>query len=198
LIDYLLQETQSDPRYELANYLLSADRIDNFDITLIDAPPRLTAGAINAFCASTHLLVPTLYDRLSAEAVGTFLNGVTVLKDALNPSIDLLGIVGMLSQRSDLVVREENAKRTAMNQVMQTWGPNYYFFERHIPRRAAIAAAAGEDLAYIRDETVRSWFDALGEEISSRLDLRINLKLVPKSLPEDGPEVPTRKVPEPV
>ena len=69
---------------------------DEFDVALIDAPPRLTAATINGFCASTHLLVPTVYDKLSAEAVGTFLNGVRTLKNALNTQIDLLGVVGTL------------------------------------------------------------------------------------------------------
>ena len=127
LIDYLLQEDARDCRYLLADYLLDPERTDAFDLTLIDAPPRLTAGAINAFCASTHLLVPTLYDGLSAEAVGTFLNGADILKHTLNPCIDLLGVAGMLTQQSELVVREENAKRVAMSQVETTWGPTTFF-----------------------------------------------------------------------
>ena len=143
---------------------------ERFDIVLIDAPPRLTAGAINAFCASTHLLVPTVYDGLSAEAVGTFLNGARILRDALNPGIDLLGVVGMLTaQQGSLAVREENAKRTAIQQVAQTWSPNHYFFDRHIPRRAAIAVSAGERIAYFCDSTVKEWFDELGADMSCRL-----------------------------
>jgi cellulose biosynthesis protein BcsQ len=141
-----------------------------FDLVLIDAPPRLTAGTVNAFCASTHLLVPTIYDLLSAEAVGTFLNGAEVLKHSLNHGIDLLGVVGMLTyQQGRLSVREENAKRVAMRQVAATWSANNYFFERHIPRKADIAEAAGQDLAYFRDATVKGWFDALGTEIGNRL-----------------------------
>jgi cellulose biosynthesis protein BcsQ len=170
LIESLLQDDEDDGRYRLANVLLSEEVTEAFDITLIDAPPRLTAGAINAFCASTHLLVPTVYDLLSAEAVGTFLNGVQVLKGSLNHRIDLLGIVGMLTmQQGNLSEREENARRVAMHQVAQAWSANHYFFERHIPRKAAIAAAAGEAIAYFRDATVKGWFDDLGGEISQRL-----------------------------
>jgi Mrp family chromosome partitioning ATPase len=67
MIEYLLQEDEDDSRYRLANILLDEEVRKTYDIAFIDAPPRLTAGAINAFCASTHLLVPTVYDRLSAE-----------------------------------------------------------------------------------------------------------------------------------
>jgi chromosome partitioning protein len=168
-----MQEANDDARYRLANTLLNAEVANLFDLTLIDAPPRLTAGAINALCASTHLLVPTVYDLLSAEAVGTFLNGVQVLKGTLNHRIDLLGIVGMLTaQQTNLSTREQNAKNVAMSQVSQSWSTSYYFFERHIPRKAAIAAAAGEEIAYFCDSTVRSWFDELGGDISSRLNLK--------------------------
>jgi chromosome partitioning protein len=172
MIEYLLGDDRryDDGRYRLANHLLSEDVGDTFDVALIDAPPRLTAATINAFCASTHLLVPTVYDKTSAEAVGTFLNGVRTLKSALNTQIDLLGVVGTLTHRQDsLVPREQNARNMAKDQVASVWGPNFHVFERHIPRRSAIAEAAGGDIAFYRDETVRGLFVALGGEISSRL-----------------------------
>jgi chromosome partitioning protein len=171
MIEYLLREDEDDGRYRLADWLSGQMSKGQFDIALIDAPPRLTSGAINAFCASTHLLVPTVYDVLSAEAVGTFLHGARVLKNALNPGIDLLGIVGMLTQQqSGLVAREQNAKLVAAEQVALAWSHNHHFFERHIPRRAAISEAAGERIAYLGDTTIKGFFDELGAEISVRLN----------------------------
>jgi cellulose biosynthesis protein BcsQ len=174
MIDYLLHEDQDDGRYRLANVLLDKGVSTTFDIALIDAPPRLTAGTINALCASTHLLIPTVYDTLSAETVGTFLNGVHVLKTKLNPTLDLLGVVGTLTSReAGLNVREQNAKIVATEEVHKTWGANHYFFERHIPRKAAIAEAAGERLAYFDNDTVKKWFDELGKEAAGRLKLNL-------------------------
>lgn len=170
MIDYLLQEDSNDGRYRLAGWLSDQMSAGQFDLALIDAPPRLTTGAINAFCASTHLLVPTVYDRLSAEAVGTFLNGALVLKHSLNPAIDLLGIVGMLTQQqTELVTREQNAKLLASEQATRAWSPNHHFFNRHIPRRAAISEAAGERIAYLSDPAVKGFFDELGQEVCARL-----------------------------
>ena len=172
MIEYLLgdDKTYDDGRYRLANLLLSDKVANDFDIALIDAPPRLSAATINGFCASTHLLIPTVYDKMSAEAVGTFLHGVQTLSNSLNHHLDLLGVVGMLTyQQGQLSAREQNAKNTAMNQVSQVWGPNFHFFDRHIPRRSAIAEAAGVDIAYYCDATVRGWFEELGGEIASRL-----------------------------
>jgi chromosome partitioning protein len=172
MIDYLLHEDEDDGRYRLATLLLDKEVSETFDIALIDAPPRLTAGTINALCASTHLLIPTVYDNLSAEAVGTFLNGVQVLKSHLNSRIDLLGVVGTLTyQQAGLNNREQQAKNIAVAQVQRTWGANHYFFTRHIPRRAAIAVAAGTSLAYFDDDTVRRWFDELGKEAIERLNV---------------------------
>ena len=85
------------------------------------------------------------------------------------PYMDI-GIVGMLTgQQNGLRPAEMNARTTAMDQVRKVWGPNFHFFERHIPRRAAIANVAGEDIAYLCDADVRGWFDDLGDAISSRL-----------------------------
>jgi AAA domain len=75
---------------------------DTFDIALIDTPPRLTAGTINALCSSTHLLIPTVFDKLSAEAVGTFVKGVHVLQTHLNPMIELLGVGTLTYQQAEL------------------------------------------------------------------------------------------------
>src|SRR5215468_3363188 len=173
MIEYLLGDDRryDDGRYRLANLLLSEDVGDEYDVALIDAPPRLTAATINAFCASTHLLVPTVYDKMSAEAVGTFLNGVRTLKNALNTQIDLLGVVGSLTHRQDsLIPREQNARNMAKDQVARVWGPNLHVFERHIPRKGAIAEAAGGDIAfYHRDPSIRSLFVGLGDEIAGRL-----------------------------
>jgi len=172
MIEYLLGDDRryDDGRYRLANLLLSEEVGDAFDIALIDAPPRLTAATINGLCASTHLLVPTVYDKMSAEAVGTFLHGVRTLKSALNHQIDLLGVVGTLTHRQDsLVPREQNAKNMARDQVAQAWGASFHVFERHIPRKNAIAEAAGGDIAFYRDATVRGWFAELGGEIAGRL-----------------------------
>ena len=169
LIEYLLQESQDDGRYRLANALLSDEAIDSFDVALIDAPPRLTAAAINGFCASTHLLIPTLYDGLSSEAVGTFIDGFRTLKRSLNHEINPLGVVGMLTYRTEDLGREQDAKEKTRRQILETWQLDIPFFDRHIPRKASIAKAAGESIAYYDDPVVRDLFDQLGDEISRRL-----------------------------
>jgi cellulose biosynthesis protein BcsQ len=172
LIEYLLQEDANDGRYRLANAMLTSQVVDAYDIVLIDAPPRLTAAAINAFCVSTHLLIPTLYDGLSSEAVATFLDSVRTLRAVLNPGIDALGVVGMLTAQKDLNSQESRWKEIARQQARGGWRTDVHFFERHIPRKAAIAKVAGQGIAYDdKDGEIKELFAALGDEISQRLGL---------------------------
>lgn len=177
MIDYLLEEESKDDdgRYRLAKLLLSDHVAKTFDIAIVDAPPRLTAATINGFCAATHLLVPTVYDNMSAEAVGTFLAGVQVLKRSLNREISLLGIVGMLTAYKDrLNAREGQAKAIAMQQVAQVWGPDFHFFERHIPRREDVARSAGDDIAFLAYPDIQEIFTELGDAVSQRLSRQLS------------------------
>lgn len=81
-------------RYNLAKLLHSEAVRENFDLIIIDCPPRLTAGAIQALCASSHLLIPTLLDRPSGESVVSFCDQIEAMKAAgLCPHLSYVGIV---------------------------------------------------------------------------------------------------------
>jgi cellulose biosynthesis protein BcsQ len=59
----------ADVRYTLAKILHSDIVQRAFDLIIIDCPRRLTTLKIQALCAGSHLLVPTIFDRTSAQAV---------------------------------------------------------------------------------------------------------------------------------
>lgn len=81
-------------RYNLAKLLHSDAVRDAFDLVIIDCPPRLTAGTIQALCASSHVLVPTILDRPSAESVISFCEQVETLKaSGICPHISYVGVV---------------------------------------------------------------------------------------------------------
>jgi hypothetical protein len=108
-------------------------------------------------------------DRLSCEAVGTFLLSAKTLKAKLNPGLELLGIVGTITDKDTLQRREKNAQEIAFRQAKEAWGGNPAVFLRHIPRRAAIQHAAGDTLAYLKDDDVQDLFDRLGIEITDSM-----------------------------
>jgi chromosome partitioning protein len=72
--------SHKDLRYLLAEALLDPHVQANFDLIIIDAPPRLTPSHIQAMCASTHLLIPTILDGLSGDAVARYLDQIATHK----------------------------------------------------------------------------------------------------------------------
>ena len=68
LVEWLIAENpNADIRYNLATILHSGVARQHFDLVIIDAPPRLTTGCVQALCAGTHILIPTVLDHLSGE-----------------------------------------------------------------------------------------------------------------------------------
>lgn len=97
LVEWLIGDGPADMPYVLANLLLHDDVQAEYDRILIDAPPRMSAACIQALCASTHLVIPTVMDQLSAEAVSTFINEVEELKKGgLISHIRYGGVVGSM------------------------------------------------------------------------------------------------------
>lgn len=140
---------RQDVRYNLADLLQSDAVRDAFDLVIIDCPPRLTTGTIQALCASSHLLIPTILDRPSSEAVLAFCEQVEQLKKAnICPHIVLLGIVATKYREQYLVGSqalqrlEDEIKARALNVKMLN--KNTY-----IPQRVALVEEAEQGIAYL-------------------------------------------------
>ncbi len=97
LVQWLIKDQPLDMPYALAKLLLSDEVRRKYDRIFIDAPPRLSTACIQALCASTHVLMPTVMDRLSAEAIVTFAEELEVQRKAgLCPKLKYLGVVGSM------------------------------------------------------------------------------------------------------
>ena len=97
LVEWLLNDRPLDMPYTLAKLLTSDAVRQRYHRVIIDAPPRLSPSCIQALCASTHLLIPTVMDQLSSEAVTTFVNEVEALKAGdVCPHIKYIGVVGTM------------------------------------------------------------------------------------------------------
>jgi len=116
LIEWLFGETPPDVRYQLARVLHDPVVQSNFSRIIIDAPPRLTTACVQALCAATHVIIPTILDRLSGEAVGSFLGQLETLKSAnVCPHLRYGGIVGYRSGAAVKHVRDaEDSIRDAL------------------------------------------------------------------------------------
>ena len=77
--------------YKLRNML--SEISDNYDFILVDCPPSLGLLTVNALSASTDLLIPIQCEYYALEGVSKLLNTINLIKKALNPDLNILGIL---------------------------------------------------------------------------------------------------------
>ncbi|MBY0227009.1 MAG: ParA family protein [Hyphomicrobium sp.] len=136
-----------DERYRLAHLLLQPAVRRDYSIIIIDTPPRMTLGTVNAFVASHYVVVPTILDRVSSEAVVPFLKQVETLRADLDLDLRLAAIVGMMTRTSMLNATEQRYLDHAISAAREI-GPiaRDDFDVATIPRKVQVTNEA--DLAY--------------------------------------------------
>lgn len=122
--------TPDDIRYRLRSLLHDPELVKDFDLILIDCPPRLTTGCINALAASDHILVPVLLEAGTTETVPRMLQWLRRLQGTSCPDLTLLGIVGNKAfPRTKLIAREERIWLDLQERSSQFWGQQVHMFE---------------------------------------------------------------------
>ncbi len=104
-----------------------------YDYILIDCPPSLGLLSVNALCAADDLLIPVQTEYYALEGLSQLLSVMQQVRQALNPDLNLLGIVlTMYDKRTSLSdqVRDE---------VKKHFGAKV--FETVIPRNVRLAEA---------------------------------------------------------
>ncbi|MEO0982703.1 MAG: ParA family protein [Pseudomonadota bacterium] len=174
LFSWLTHQNTRDVRFSLAEALARFAEDDTFDICVIDAPPRMTTGFINAICASTHLLIPAVMDGLSTEATVYFAEQVQALRPDLFPQLEFLGVLPtMVSRRSGLQPHEEQQKDYLTHQIENRLAIDCDVLGHcAIPRRVEISRLAGEGLIYVSGNAEeRAIWEPLGKHVVERLHL---------------------------
>jgi chromosome partitioning protein len=161
--DYTLAEVESqllvdrvvnnkavlDERYRLAHVLLQPNVRRDYAMIIIDTPPRMTLGTVNAFVASHAYVVPVILDRTSSEAVTPFLNQVDALKRDLKVDLRLAGIVGTLTRQAVLFDREVKYRKQIESTAKEVLGESphgLHFVAQHLPIKNAVQNY--DDLGY--------------------------------------------------
>jgi len=95
---------------------------EKYDYIFIDSPPSLGLVTLNAFVASDSVLVPIQCEFYALEGVSQLLNTVTLIRDNLNPSLDIEGVLlTMADFRTNLTTEVINEiKRYFKDKVYQT------------------------------------------------------------------------------
>jgi cellulose biosynthesis protein BcsQ len=178
MVEWLIKDQPGDMPYSLAKLLLSRRVQSEYKRIIVDAPPRLTTACIQALCTGTHLLIPTIMDKLSTEAVTTFLNEVETLKNAgLCPHLKYAGIVGTMLNRQ--AKAHEPVARSLRDQIQEAGIAIDLLDEKTwIPDLIAINRTAGDSLAYFAAtpaedrRKVQEAFRNLGDEVAERMKRR--------------------------
>jgi len=172
LFSWLSQPNQPDIRFNTHKILASQLIQDNFDVVIVDAPPRLMTATVNAVCASTHILIPTMPDNLCVNATLNTVGVVRDLKKNLCTSLEILGVVPTMVLRSSMNAREKLALRRLSDELPSYWNwpPTPHIFENEfISRREGVARAAGYEIAFDADDEAREMFSRLGAAIAKRI-----------------------------
>ncbi len=178
MMEWIVQRDSGlgDVRYELYRKLQSPGFLSDFDLVIIDGPPRMTTGFVAALCASTHLLMPTIADKLSAPAAIRFLKQLEQLRPALFPATKLLGIVPSRTYCAESLTGKEagviDAMLSDLENLHRIFDVNV-FRKEIVPHTASFISAAGAELAYFdaQDEVPRQAISRLGAAIKQRVGL---------------------------
>lgn len=65
----------------------------DYDYVIIDTPPSLSLLTINALTAADHLLIPVQAEYYALEGLGQLLDTTDRVRQALNPNLNLLGVL---------------------------------------------------------------------------------------------------------
>lgn len=155
----LVQEIAREIR--LKNALQTVE--NDYDFVLIDCPPSLTLLTLNGLVAANGVIVPMLCEYYALEGISYLIATVRKIRQAINPRLDITGIVRTLyDSRSRLVVE-------VSEQLFQHFGN--LVFQTVIPRNVRLAEAPSHGmpaLAYDANAKGTKAYLALAEELLER------------------------------
>ena len=86
---------------------------DRYDYILVDTPPSLGLLTVNAFVAATGVIVPVQTEYLSLRGLVQLENTLAMVRENLNPRVEIVGIVPTMydrrvthSREADEILRE--------------------------------------------------------------------------------------------
>lgn len=138
--------------------------VDQYDFVVIDCPPSLSLLTINGLIASNYVLLPVQTEFYALEGVSQLLESMKLVKKAMNPDLELLGVVAtMVDSRTTL-------SSQVLEEVKKFFGKKV--FETYIPRNVRLAEAPSHGVpvgVYDRFSKGSRAYKALAKEIVGRI-----------------------------
>ena len=155
----LVQEIAREMR--LKNAL--AEVAGDYDYVLIDCPPTLTLLTLNGLVAAKGVIVPMVCEYYALEGISDLVATVRKIRQAINPQLDILGIVRTLYDSRSRLSQE------VTEQLQAHFGKQ--LFETTIPRNVRLAEAPSHGLpalAYDAKAKGTLAYLALADEVLAR------------------------------
>ena len=130
----LVQEIAREMR--LKNAL--AEVADDYDFVIIDCPPTLTLLTLNGLVAAQGVIVPMVCEYYALEGISDLVATVRKIRQAVNPDLDIEGIVRTLYNNQNRLAQDVSA------QLQEHFGAQ--LFATTIPRNVRLAEAPSHGL----------------------------------------------------
>ncbi|ASK27547.1 ParA family protein [Neisseria chenwenguii] len=156
----LVQEIAREVR--LKNALKEVEK--QYDFILIDCPPSLTLLTLNGLVAANGVIVPMLCEYYALEGISDLIATVRKIRQAINPQLDITGIVRTLYDGRSRLVAEVG------EQLAKHFGA--LMFETTIPRNVRLAEAPSHGmpaLAYDASAKGAKAYLNLADELLARV-----------------------------
>ena len=90
------------PRREYRLTHALAEVRDRYDYVFIDCPPSLSLLTLNGLVAADSVLITLQCEYYALEGLGELLQTIILVRDNLNPTLDILGVLLTMFQRTNL------------------------------------------------------------------------------------------------
>ncbi len=136
-----------------------------YSYILIDCPPSLGLLTINALVATDQVLIPVQSEYYALEGLGQLLNTITLIKNNLNPTLDIGGVIlTMFDTRTNL----SKDVATELEKHFES-----KLFKTIIPRNIRLSEAPSHGLSiqeYSPSSSGAFAYESLTREIMERFD----------------------------
>ena len=154
-----IQEIAREMRLKNALAEVAAD----YDFVLLDCPPTLTLLTLNGLVAANGVIVPMVCEYYALEGISDLVATVRKIRQAINPQLDIIGIVRTLYDSRSRLSQE------VTEQLQTHFGKQ--LFQTTIPRNVRLAEAPSHGLpalAYDAKAKGTLAYLALAEEVLAR------------------------------
>jgi predicted Zn finger-like uncharacterized protein len=173
---WLIQPGEGDVRFRLRS-LLHAEAVQrDYQVMLLDCPPRLTTTCINALTAADFVLIPVVLDQKSTESAPRLLRWLRARRETLFAGLGGVGVVANKTRgpaRDRLVNREQDEWENLTIACRDAWHGALACFETVVPLFTEPAMARRFPACY---RELGPTFVALADELRAQLNAAVEVE----------------------